>query len=444
MKKYEQIIIDLKLQIQEKKLAQGAKLPSIRQLSTQYQCNKDTVSKALLELKYQNLIYAKNKSGYYVLGETSTIQEETSDWIDFSNAMPDAQLFPYEDFRQCLDQAIRTKEANLFTYHLKHQGLDPLLESLQNYLIASQIYTEKENLVMTTGIQQALYILTHLPFPNGNEAIVIEQPTYHLMNQLVKAEQVPYYTIERTQQGVDLAELEALFKTKDIKFFYTIPRFQNPLGISYTTQQKEKIVALAEKYDVYLVEDDYLGDFDQHQSHLPFHYYDYNQRVIYLKSFSKIIFPALRLGCCILPDQLVESFTAKKMLIDYDTNLLSQKALSLYIDSGMFERHRQLLAQSYQKKANLLNQTLQTLHVLPRESKLLDTKIAFHLKASADSQQLFKELANQKIRLSFLEDNFIQPSDSKRVQMDVRHMEYGKIVENVTKCMTILHTYIQK
>ena len=443
MKKYEQIILDLKLQIQEKQLPQGAKLPSIRQLSTQYQCNKDTVSKALLELKYQNMIYAKHKSGYYVLGEWHASQEAASEWIDFSNAMPDARLFPYEDFRQCLNQAIRTKEAQLFTYHVNHQGLETLLASLQKYLTASQIYTNQDNLVVTTGIQQALYLLTQLPFPNGKEAILLEQPTYHLMNQLVRAEQLPYYTIERTEQGVNLTELETLFKTKAIKFFYTIPRFHNPLGLSYTTQQKEKIVQLAEQYDVYLVEDDYLGDFDQHQRHLPFHYYDYHQRVIYLKSFSKIIFPALRLGCCLLPTALVAPFTAKKMLIDYDTNLLSQKALSLYIDSGMFERHRQFLAQSYQKKATVLNQTLQALYLRQDGRQLFDTKVAFELQETTDIQQLKAILAQHKIRVSFLEGNYLQMPRCKRVQLDVRNMALDTIATNVTTCLALLQPYLQ-
>ncbi|MGZ7184227.1 PLP-dependent aminotransferase family protein, partial [Streptococcus pyogenes] len=77
------------------------------------------------------------------------------------------------------------------------------------------------------------------------------------------------------------------------KFFYTIPRLQNPLGISYTLEEKKEIVRLAQQYEVYIVEDDYLADFDASKS-LPFHYLDMESRVIYLKSFTITLFPALR------------------------------------------------------------------------------------------------------------------------------------------------------
>lgn len=81
------------------------------------------------------------------------------------------------------------------------------------------------------------------------------------MNDLVASLKLPYQTIERDFEGIDLARLEELFKTGDIKFFYSISRFSNPLGLSYSTSEKQKIVKLAECYDVYIIEDDYMGDF---------------------------------------------------------------------------------------------------------------------------------------------------------------------------------------
>ena len=91
---------------------------------------------------------------------------------------------------------------------------------------------------------------------------MIEQPTYHRMNQLLDSQQLAYRTIQRNLMGIDLEELEGIFKSGHIKFFYTIPRFHYPLGHSYSTKQKEAILQLADQYDVYLVEDDYLGDLD--------------------------------------------------------------------------------------------------------------------------------------------------------------------------------------
>ena len=443
MKKYEQIIHDITLMIQNGDLVPGEKLPSIRSLSETYRCNKDTVSKALLELKYQHMIYVKEKSGSYVMSNKMVLRNNGSEFIEFGNSMPDEHLFPYDDFRHCLNQAIKRKQTKLFTYYLNHHGLDELLESLQVYLEKEQIYTKKENMIITTGIQQALYILTQIPFPNKKKAILLEQPTYHMMNRLLKEEKIDYEIIERNETGINLSKLEQLFKTKGIKFFYTTPRFSNPFGNFYTAEQKKKIVTLAEKYNVYIVEDDYLSDFDINHRNLPLHYYDFNQRVIYLKSFSKIIFPALRIGCCILPQLLMNDFLSKKVLIDYDTNLITQMALSIYLGSEMFGRHRKQLAKTYQEKALLLHQTLRFLGYYKKNmGKSLDTKIVFKLKENCDIRELTKNLLEKKITVDFLEQNFIHPMKEHYIKIDVRSMEQSKIKENVIMLFSILKKYI--
>lgn len=444
MTKYEQIIDDIKAMIQAGDLVQGDRLPAIRRLGETYGCNKDTVSKALLALKYQNIIYSKEKSGTYVLQGNITSDSELSDVIDFGNAMPDERLFPYADFRQCLDQAIQTKQAKLFTYHLNHKGLDDLVDALYLYLKQEQVYTQKESILITTGIQQALYILSQIPFPNDKSVILIEQPTYHMMNQLLVAEKIEFETIRRDHKGVDLHELEQLFKTKSIKFFYTIPRFSNPLGAFYTAKQKQKIISLAEQYDVYIVEDDYLSDFDVNHNNLPLHYYDVNQRVIYLKSFSKIIFPALRIGCCVLPEAIIETFLAKKVLIDYDTNLITQMALALYLDSGMFDKHRKELAKIYRKKARALNQTLRDLGYAPNHfDKTLDTKFVFQLKDDVAIHEIERQLIQQKISVDFMVRNFIQLPQKHYIKIDVRNMTQKKIAENVKKLVAIIHDSVR-
>lgn len=444
MTKYEQIIDDIKAMIQAGDLVQGDRLPAIRRLGETYGCNKDTVSKALLALKYQNIIYSKEKSGTYVLQGNITSDSELSDVIDFGNAMPDERLFPYADFRQCLDQAIQTKQTKLFTYHLNHKGLDDLVDALYLYLKQEQVYTQKESILITTGIQQALYILSQIPFPNDKSVILIEQPTYHMMNQLLVAEKIEFETIRRDHKGVDLHELEQLFKTKSIKFFYTIPRFSNPLGAFYTAKQKQKIISLAEQYDVYIVEDDYLSDFDVNHNNLPLHYYDVNQRVIYLKSFSKIIFPALRIGCCVLPEAIIETFLAKKVLIDYDTNLITQMALALYLDSGMFDKHRKELAKIYRKKARALNQTLRDLGYAPNHfDKTLDTKFVFQLKDDVAIHEIERQLIQQKISVDFMVRNFIQLPQKHYIKIDVRNMTQKKIAENVKKLVAIIHDSVR-
>lgn len=336
--KYQRIINDIIDGIDSHHFKRGQKLPSIRQLSQQYQCSKDTVQKAMLELKYQNRVYAVEKSGYYIL-EDKDFQDKTI----LLNPEDFLQL-PYEDFRKCIHESLVGRENYLFNYYHQQEGLEELIASFHGLLMDYHVYCQKDQIVITAGSQQALYILTQMQLSATKESIVIEEPTYYRMKILLEQQSLPYHTIERTLDGMDLNQLEELFKRGDVKYFYTIPRLHNPLGTSYTSDTQQKILALAEQYDVYIIEDDYLADFDDSRT-LPLHYLDHHHRVIYLKSFTPTLFPALRLGGVVLPSHLRPVFLQHKGLIDYDTNLIMQKALSLYIDNGMFTRNTQHLVQ---------------------------------------------------------------------------------------------------
>lgn len=325
-------------EIKKGNLTAGDKLPSIRQLAKQFMCNKDTVQKALLDLRYEHYIHAIEKSGYYVF-ENPYQKVEPLD-------LPDSEIanIAYEDFRICLNETLIGRESYLFNYFHKQEGLSELINATHQLFLEGDVYTKREQIVITAGTQQALYILSQIAFPNGKMDILLEQPTYDRMVDLVGQLSLSYQTISRTLGGVDFERLEALFKTKSIKFFYLMPRLQNPLGTSYTPEDMERLIFLAEKYDVYLVEDDYMSDFAEKA---PLHYYDTFDRVIYLKSFSNTIFPALRLAVICLPTCLKKAFINYKKLMDYDTNLILQKALALYINNGMYAKNTHYLKERY-------------------------------------------------------------------------------------------------
>ena len=162
----------VKRQIEEEKLKTGDKLPSIRLLAEQFQCSKNTVVKALLELEKQHIVYAKTKSGYYVVDDYQT-SSHAEMAIDFLSAGPDKRIMPYEDFQHCINQAIDHYKEQLFTYS-DQQGLLSLRKELTKYLQQLQVFTKPERLVVTSGSQQALHILSALPFPNGKKNILIE------------------------------------------------------------------------------------------------------------------------------------------------------------------------------------------------------------------------------------------------------------------------------
>ena len=330
--KYEQVVAYLKEGIESGTFPTGSRLPSIRNISQDFHCSKDTVQRALLELRYEKYVYSKPQSGYYVL-------EQQSSHDDLKILVNDEHLGAYDDFRLCVNESLIGRENYLYNYYEHQEGLEELRKSVQKLLFEQAIYSKPDQLVLTSGTQQALFILSQIDFPSRTQEILVEQPTYHRMNQLLLAQGLPYQTIERRIDGIDLNELEQHFKKGKIKFFYTIPRFHYPLGHSYTDQEKRAILDLAAKYQIYIVEDDYLGDLDPKMGQT-FHYLDQNDLVIYIKSFSTSLFPALRITALILPNAIKEAFVSYKNILDYDNNLIMQKALSLYIDSQLFEKNR--------------------------------------------------------------------------------------------------------
>lgn len=134
-------------------------------------------------------------------------------------------------------------------------------------------------------------------------------------------------------------------------------RYHNPLGISYNTEERKAIAALAAKYDVYIVEDDYMADLGADHLFDPIYAYDQTDHVIYLKSFSKIIFPGLRLGVAVFPEVLLKTFNAYKRYVD--TSMLSQAALDIYIKNGMYERHKHTICKLYSERIRTLNKAVE-------------------------------------------------------------------------------------
>ncbi len=435
MKKYEIIVNSLIDEMKKGILKKGDKLLSIRNLATKYDCNKDTVIKALNILSKEQLVYAVQKSGYYVLNDIS----KNSKTVDFKSNLPDIAQVPFGDFSVCLNDVLSNRDMYLFASKPDERGLDDLINSLYSLLPSYSVYTKKSELFIANGAQQALYILSQMAFHSGKNTILIEQPTYNRMNNLIRSLNVSYQIIERSLNGIDLAKLERIFAKEDIKFFYTISRLHYPLGIGYTEQEKIKIVELAHQYDVYIIEDDYMADFDTGVS-LPLHYYDVSEKVIYIKSFSSIVFNSLRLALVVLPNQLISTFLKYKRLIDYDTNLLLQKAMSIYIDNGMFFKHRDKLISLYSQKNLELIKTLSKYSF--SEYSVFDTKTIFKIKNKGKINNLKRALL-QDYQIDFLENCYIEKCPYEYIKIDVKNMVLEDIESKLPKLLVILDSYIK-
>ena len=167
--KYELIIKYIESLANSNELKQGHRLPSIRLLAVRFKCNKATVIRAYTELETNHKIYSIPRSGYYLV-EKNNLKNQEYNTLDFSEVVPDPKLLPYKEFNHCINKAIELYKTDLFSYS-DTQGLESLRKVLVNNFREHQVFTLEKNIVITSGAQQALSILSRMTFPSGKKSI---------------------------------------------------------------------------------------------------------------------------------------------------------------------------------------------------------------------------------------------------------------------------------
>lgn len=352
MSKYDKIVDYINEEILNENIKCGEKLPTIRELSEKFQCSKQTVVHAYEKLQSSHVVYSIPQSGYYLV-DKKKVHKELNKIINFSSGAPDESILCYEDFQHCINKAINVYKVTLFNYS-PPKGLKELCHTLKKYFEDYQVFCGEEDIFITSGSQQAINILCSMPFPNGKKNVLVEQPTYRGTLEAIKINNTPVIGIERSFNGIDFEELERKFAFGNVKCFYTMPRFSNPFGLSYSNDEKKHILKLAQKYDVYIIEDDYLGDLEIRNNEYPMYYNDVSGRTVYVKSFSKIFLPGLRIAAVVLPKILRNVFLEYKRWMDLNTAVLSQGALEIYIKNGMFKANRKRIRKIYEDRMKTL------------------------------------------------------------------------------------------
>ncbi|WP_158299271.1 PLP-dependent aminotransferase family protein [Paenibacillus antri] len=327
----------------------GAKLPSVRAMAERNGCSVNTVLRAYEALQSEGYVYAKPKAGFFVAADPDRPSPRATAAIPFDAASPDESAMPYKEFFEYMTKAVFQRRGALFDYG-DPQGLPSLRQALAKHLQDVGLFVDERRIFVVSGSQQALQLLVSMPFPNGKTHVLVEQPTYHGMLRALRTANVPAIGLERTESGIDLERLERHFQSNPIKLFYTASRFHNPTGWSYAKSQRESIARLARKYDVYVVEDDYLADLEHDSRNEPIAANDGCDRIVYVKSFSKTLLPGMRLGLAALPPPLVETFREHKLCADFGTSSLSQNALELYLRNGLFDVHRKSVRATYRDR----------------------------------------------------------------------------------------------
>jgi len=378
--KYIEISKHIKKMIDENNIDDGEKLPSIRKLAKKLIVNEVTIVSAYKKLETEGYAYQKMGSGTYAKRRDTNIKfkkeysntlkkisgQDLKIYVDFTGEITSSEFFPVTVFKDVLNEVLDRDGAEAFAYK-ESLGYEGLRKSISSFFWDNKVSTE--DILILSGAQQGIDIVSK-SIINVHDNVVVEKPTYGGALTVFKWRRANIFEVDILEDGIDLNQFEEILKKNRIKCFYAMSYFQNPTGATYSLEKKLKILELAELYDFYIVEDDYLSEliYDQKQ-YKSFKSLDINDRVIYIKSFSKIFLPGIRLGYMISPEKYKEYIQNSKINSDISTSSLMQRALDLYINKDLWKQHINYLNMAYKDKYDFMISCIE---------KYLGTKVSYY------------------------------------------------------------------
>lgn len=350
--KYIQIYNHIKEMIVGAKINEHEKLPPIRKLADFISVNNATIVKVYELLEKEGYVYKIIGSGTFVSSMKVNKEvnfENYKDMIHFDSGNPSKDVFPLDNFKSAINMALENDGASIFEYD-EGKGSEELREELSTYLKKKRINTNKDNIQIISGAQQGIDIVCK-GLINYSDVVFVEEPTYNGALEVFKSRGAKIITIPMLDDGIDIGILKLKLEKIKPKLIYVMPNFQNPSGISYSEYKKKKLIELSEEYDFYILEDDFISDFIfDSKDNRPLKSYDMKNRVIYIKSFSKILMPGLRIGIVDIPRELQKKILWAKYSSDISTPGLIQKSMYYYMKYFNWEEYLKSIDKVYTKK----------------------------------------------------------------------------------------------
>jgi 2-aminoadipate transaminase len=288
------------------------------------------------------------------------------DVISFAGGMPAPEVFPIEQFKEASD-VVLTEMGDRALQYGTTEGYQPLREMLARNAGKYGIQISADNVLITSGSQQALDLLGRI-FINRGDRVLVESPTYLGAIQAWNAYGVKYVTIPSDKDGMRVDMLESRLRT-GIKFIYVLPNFQNPTGVTLTRERRKTLVEMADEYGVPIVEDDPYGqlrfegehqppvvvlDDEMRAKEVPI----YSGNVIYTSTFSKILAPGLRLAWVVAPTEVIKKLVQAKQGCDLHTATYTQYLAYEVANTPWMKEHIALIRKTYQERRDMMLKAL--------------------------------------------------------------------------------------
>lgn len=269
--------------------------------------------------------------------------------IDFSALDSDLRLLPLDRFRSCLDQVLRESGRDLLAYG-DIPGYPPLRDYIARRLESHAIEVSPDEILITNGSQQALDLVFRMIGAPGRK-VVVESPTYDRAIPLLRFNGLVPVEVPMRSDGMDLSVLARVLEEDRPALVYTMPSFQNPTGVSTPQSHREVLLRLCERHGVPILED----GFDEEMKYfgravLPLKSMDMHSIVIYCGTFSKVLFPGMRVGWIAADKECVDRLAAIRRFGEISPNLMVQAAFHQFCARGYYDRHITMMHRVYRKR----------------------------------------------------------------------------------------------
>jgi 2-aminoadipate transaminase len=365
--------------------------------------------------------------------------------ISFGGGMPDPDLFPVKEFKECMDTALLERAAISLQYG-ETPGYYPLRESLVKLSEEDGINgVAVDNIIITTASQQAIDFISKI-FIDKGDTVIVEAPTYLSAIQSFNAFLANFVSVPMDENGAIISVLESKLKelkAKGIKpkFFYTVPTFQNPAGVCMSLERRKELIQLAKEYNLLIIEDNPYGDLRYKGDPLPsLKSLDTDNNVVYLRTFSKILAPGIRLGWIVGPKEIISKINLLKQATDLCTPVITQVAVDEYLRKGYLRPHIEKIKASYSVKCKVMVDAIRK--YFPEEVKINEPEGGMFLWASApekvDTVSIFNEAIAEGVAYIVGTAFFADGSGANTMRLNFTMVTPEKIEEGIKRLGNLL------
>ena len=394
---YRQIEVGVREAIAAGRLAPGSRLPPERTLAAALNVDRTTVVAAYRELAADGLVHAHVGRGTTVVATSERFPAEGRfglaegesvrplDWrqifapmveddpaladiaalatredvVSFVAGVPAPETYPTRTFRSLLAEALGPGGEGLLQYS-PPEGYGPLREAIAARMARRGMAVSAGTVFICGGSQQGLYLLARALIEPG-DTVAVEAPTYLGALQVFGAAGARLATIPADREGLDPDRLGEMLERRRVKLIYTLPTFQNPTGATLSLERRQRLLATARRHGVPVIEDDPYSELRYEGDSVPSLLALAEgpaSPVVYLSTFSKVLFPGFRLGWVVAAPALIERLGWVKTLVDLESNPLAQWAVAAYLNRGELDSHLAGLAPIYAGRRDALEASL--------------------------------------------------------------------------------------